>query len=133
MLRPRNNWAMKTLATLAVTAALLTLGACKQETVVAGDLDDMKDEMAAAKKVELPPAVLSTKAYRCKDNSIVYIDLFVGDKMANLRETKDGTPVQLKAEEAGKALQGDGGYSVSGSGSTLTVSRPGHGTQACKA
>jgi hypothetical protein len=133
MLRPRNEFPMKTFATLAAAAALLALGACKQETVVSGDLDDMKAEVASAKKVELPPSVLSTKAYRCKDNSIVYIDLFVGDKMANLRETKEGTPVMLKADEAGKPLLGDGGYSVSGSGSALTVTRPGHGTQSCKA
>jgi hypothetical protein len=133
MLRPRNKPSMKTFALLAASAALLVLGACKQETVVSGDLDDMKDQMASAKKVDLPPSVLSTKAYRCKDNSIVYIDLFVGDKMANVRETKDGRPVQLKADEAGKPMLGDGGYSVSGNGSALTVTRPGHGTQTCKA
>jgi hypothetical protein len=124
---------MKTLTLVATAAALFTLGACKQETVVARTGDDMQAELAAAKKVELPPAVKSSKAYRCKDNSIVYIDLFEGDKMANIRDSKDGTPIMLKADEAGKPLIADGGYSVSGSGATLTVERLGKGSQACKA
>lgn len=124
---------MKTLSMLAASAALLALGACKQETVKPTDLDDMKAEVAAAKPVELPPAVKSSKAYRCKDNSLVYIDLFAGDKMANLRDKKDGTPTMLKADEAGKPLTAQGGYSVSGSGDTLTVERPGKGSQTCKA
>ena len=124
---------MKTLTLAAAAAALLALGACKQETVISGDRDDMKDELAAAKKVELPPSVKSSKSYRCKDNSIVYIDLFEGDKMASIRDSKDGMPTMLKADEAGKPLIADGGFSVSGTGATLTVERPGKGTQACKA
>lgn len=124
---------MKTLSLAAAAAALLTLGACKQETVVASNGDDMQEQLAAAKKVELPPSVKSSKAYRCKDNSIVYIDLFEGDKMASIRDSKDGMPTMLKADEAGKPLIADGGYSVSGSGATLTVERPGKGSQACKA
>jgi hypothetical protein len=124
---------MKTLSLAAAAAALIALGACKQETVVARNGDDMQAELAAAKKVELPPSVKSSKSYRCKDNSIVYIDLFEGDKMASIRDTKDGMPTMLKADEAGKPLIADGGFSVSGSGATLTVERPGKGSQACKA
>ena len=120
------------LAPLAAAAVFLTLGACKQETIVARTGDDMQNQLANAPKVELPPAVKSSKAYRCKDNSLVYIDLFQGDKMANVRTTKTSTPVMLKADEAGKPLIAEG-YSVSGTGDTLTVERPGKGTQACKA
>jgi len=123
---------MTKLIMFAAAAAVLTLGACKQETIVAKTGDDMQGELAAAPKVELPPAVKSTKAYRCKDNSLVYIDLFQGDKLANIRDTKDGTPTQLKAEEAGKPMVA-AGYAVSGSGDTLTVERPGRGSQSCKA
>ena len=120
------------LAPLAAAAALLALGACKQETIVARTGDDMQNELANAPKVELPPAVKSSKAYRCKDNSLVYIDLFQGDKMANIRSEKTGTPTQLKADDAGEPLIAPG-YSVSGTGDTLTVERPGKGSQACKA
>jgi hypothetical protein len=122
---------MKTLPLIAAGAALLALGACKQETVIAGDHDDMKEAVAAAPKVVLPPSVKSSKAYRCKDNSIVYIDFFQGDKTANLRAAKDAPPTQLTAAEAGQPLVAEG-YSVSGSGSTVTVMRPGKGSQACK-
>lgn len=123
---------MKTLSLAVAAAALLTLGACKQETVVASNGDDMQEQLAAAKKVELPPAVKSSKAYRCKDNSIVYIDLFEGDKMASIRDSKDGMPTVLKADAVGKPLIADGGFSIIGSGATLFVERPGKGSQACK-
>lgn len=133
MLHSRNKCLMKTALAFAATAALFALGACKQETVKQTDLDDMKSEVAAAKKVELPPSVKSSKAYRCEDNTLVYVDLFEGDKMASVRDKKDGMPTMLKAEEAGKPLTAEGGYSVSVSGSSLSVTRPGKGTQSCKA
>ncbi len=122
---------MNKLIPLAAAVALSALGACKQETIVAERRDDMKAQLDAAPKVVLPPSVRESKAYRCKDNSIVYIDFFQGDKMANLRSTKDGAPVMLKADEAGKPLVAEG-YSLTGTGSTVAVERPGKGSQSCK-
>lgn len=120
--------------TLAAVAALITLSACQQETIVGGRKDDMADELAAAPKVVLPPSIKSTKAYRCKDGSLVYIDLFQGDKMANLRSTENGTPTKLDAPEAGQPMVAEGGYSLSVSGdNSVSVTQPGKAAQACKA
>lgn len=114
-------------------AALIALSACQQETIVAGRKDDMAEELAAAPKVVLPPALKSAKAYRCKDASLIYVDLFQGDKMANLRATKDGAPVKLEAAEVGQPLVAEGGYSMTVSGETVTVTQPGKAAQVCKA
>lgn len=112
-------------------AAILALAACKQETIVADDNDDMKDEIAAARPVELPPSIKSAHTYRCKDNSLVYIDLFEGDMMANVRTEKAGTPVVLRAEKAGDPLVADG-YSLTGDDTAVTLTLPGKGSQGCK-
>ena len=122
---------MTKLASLAAAAALLALGACKQETVIAGDHDDMKAAVAAAPKVVLPPSVKESKSYRCKDNSLIYVDFFSGDKMANLRDTKTGPATKLEAPEAGKPMVAEG-YSLTGTGSSVTVTRPGKESQTCK-
>ena len=118
--------------TLAAVAALFALSACGQQTIVAERKDDMAEELAAAPKVVLPPALKSAKAYRCKDGSLIYVDLFQGDKTAMLRATKDGAPVKLEAPEVGQPLVAEG-YSVTVAGETLTVTQPAKPAQACKA
>lgn len=118
--------------TLTAVAVLFALTACQQETIVAGRKDDMAEELAKAPKVVLPPALKSTKAYRCKDGGLIYVDLFQGDKMANLRSSENGPATKLEAPEAGQPMVGEG-YSMTVSGTGITVTQPGKGTQACKA
>lgn len=128
---------MKTRFTLmfAAGSALLALSACntEPETIVAGGpRDDMADELANAAPVELPPSVKESKTYRCKDNSLVFVDFLSDDKSANIRLEKNGTPTQVKAPEAGQPMVAEG-YSLSGSGASVTLELPGKGSQACKA
>jgi hypothetical protein len=123
---------MQRTTTMAV-AALFALSACQQETIVAGRKDDMAEELAKAPKVVLPPSIKSTKAYRCKDGGLVYVDLFQGDKMANLRTTENGPATKLEAPEAGQPMVAEGGYSMTVSGETVNVTQPGKGAQSCKA
>ena len=117
---------------LVVVATLLTLSACQQETIVAGRKDDMAEELAKAPKVVLPPSIKSTQSYRCKDGSLIYVDLFQGDKMANLRNTDTGPATKLEAPEAGQPMVAEG-YTMTVSGNSLTVTQPGKGSQTCKA
>lgn len=127
----------RTLTIITIAAAAALAGCNKEEhNIVAGELDDpMANELANAAPVELPPSIQASKSYRCKDNSIVYVDWLSDGASANLRADKNGAPVQVRAAEAGKPMTADGGYSVSGTqaGSTVTVSRPGKGSQSCKA
>ena len=117
---------------LVAVAALFALSACKQETIVGGRKDDMAEELAKAPKVVLPPSLKSTKAYRCKDGSLAYVDLFQGDKMASLRATASGPATKLEAPEAGQPMVADG-YSLTVSGNSITLTLPGKGSQSCKA
>lgn len=124
---------MKRIATLTTAAALLALAACSkpEPEIVDTNPDPMANEIANAAPVELPPAVTDSGIYRCKDNSVVYVD-FLGDKSsANVRTAKDGTPVQVKAPAAGETMTGEGGFSVSGSGKTVQIAVNGGAAQSC--
>ncbi len=126
--------AMKNLLLLAVASAALV--GCQKETI---DPGAEKEEVAAANaanapKVVLPPSITATKTYRCKDNSLVYID-WLSDKMtANFRAEQTGAPVQLKSALAGEAMTAEG-YSLTGdaTAASITLTRPGKGAQSCKA
>ncbi len=113
---------------LVVAAAL---AGCNKETTAA---DPMATELAKAKPVELPPAILASKTYRCKDNSVVDVDFLNDNKTVAVRSTSDGPPTLLTMVEAGKPYTAEG-YSLTGTatGSSVTLTRPGKGSQSCKA
>jgi len=117
---------------LFAVAALLTLGACNSEPeVIETNPDPMANQIANAAPVELPPAVTDSAIYRCKDNSVVYVD-FLGDKTsANVRTSKDASPVQVKAGAEGGAMTGGNGFSVEGTGETVQIAVNGGPAQSC--
>jgi hypothetical protein len=124
--------------TILALASAAALAGCSNEDhnlVVGGPDDPMANQLANAAPVELPPSIAASKIYRCKDNSIVYVDWLSDNKSANLRTEKNGTPTQLKGEEAGAAMTAEGGYSLTGTpaASSINLSRPGTGSQSCKA
>jgi hypothetical protein len=126
---------------LLIITAAAALAACNSEPeVVGGQPDPMKDELAKAAPVELPPAIEASKTYRCKDNGLVRIDWLQGGKGAYVHG--DGqTQTHLKPAEIveGKPpstdLTAEGGYVLKGeaTASTVTLTLPGKGAQACKA
>ena len=118
------------------------LVACNKEshTIVGGDQPDpMKDELAKAAPVELPPAIASTKTYRCKDNSLVQIDWLADNKGAYVHGA-DRTQTHVKPAEpvegqpASTDLIAEGGYVLKGNAtaSTVNLTMPGKGAQVCK-
>lgn len=117
---------------IASSAALLVLAACNPKTTtntVVASSDPMSANFKAP-PVELPPSIKSTKAYRCADNSVVYVDLFNGDQRANVRQTGRGESTVLRSEQPGQPLIADG-YEVIVNGESLSVTRPGHPKQKC--
>ena len=115
------------------------LVACKQETIVAGEQPDpMKDELAKAAPVELPPAIAATKTYRCKDNALVRIDWLQGGKGAYLHgEGQEQTHLKVaesvEGQPASTDLTAEGGFVLKGNAAASSVSLtvPGKGAQAC--
>jgi len=126
-------------ASAAAAGLLLTLlSACNSQpnNIVVGPQDDMKEALSKAKPVELPPALVASKSYRCEDNSVVYVDYFGDNKSANLRvKSKTSTPIMLKADQPGQPMTAEGGYAVSGQpgASSVQVTLPGKKEQACTA
>jgi len=113
----------------------LALAACNSqpENIVVGPQDDMKDQVAHAKPVELPPSISATKTFRCKDNSVAYVDFYSDGKSVGFRTKKDGAPTILKAPAAGQPMVADGGFAVSGTAtaSTVSITQPGKPKQDC--
>ena len=120
--------------TAASIAVLVPLAACNQEPEVinAGPPDTQAEDLAAAAPVELPPSIIASRTYRCKDNSLVYID-FLSNQKANYRTVKGGEPAAVLTSAApGEPYVADG-YSVSSSDTEINLTAPGKGSQSCKA
>ncbi|MFM9828978.1 MAG: hypothetical protein ACKVOB_09585 [Sphingomonas sp.] len=117
----------------AIALLALPLAACdnKPEVVTTTAPDPMADELKQTAKVVLPPSMKASVTFRCKDNSLVYVDFFSGDKQATLRTVKDGAPIKLTAETAGEPLTADG-YSLTGTPKAITLTQPGKGALTCK-
>jgi hypothetical protein len=119
-------------AAAASIAALTLLAACNSEpeTVSGGPADPDAQAVANAAPVELPPAIVASKTFRCKDNSLVYVDFF-NNNTADFRTEKGGTATKLTSAGDGQAYTAEG-HSVAGNTDTTTIAYPGHGSQSCK-
>ena len=71
----------------------------------------------------------ASRAYRCHDNSLVYIDFF-SNNPALVRSTRGGAPTILTAQ-GGQPPYTAPGYSVSANSERISYTSPSHGTQAC--
>ena len=103
---------------LGVAAAL---AGCNKEdhTIVAGGPQEVPDNALANGPVTLPPSVTASKAYRCKDNSLVYID-WLSDGSARAKKKRD---------EVGTAIA-TGSPMLKGDAHATTITYNG---QSCKA
>ncbi|WP_404712051.1 hypothetical protein [Sphingomonas sp. MMS24-J13] len=126
------NIALRTLP----LSALILLAACdtKPTTIVGGGPVDMDAaKIKAAPPVKLPPAMLASKQYRCKDNKVVYVDWFNDGTSANFKAKKDATPVALTAPAAGQPYVG-GDVTVTGAADAKSITvKQGGSSQACDA
>ena len=124
---------MKSLPLLTAATLALTLGACqkpKPTVIDSTSPDPMASQLANAAPVTLPPVMTSSVTFRCKDNSLAYIDFFKGNTQANVHPTKGATPVVLKADKDGDPLTG-GGYTLTGNEDAITLTKPNGATLEC--
>ncbi len=125
----------RTLALAALAATALVGCSKKNNTIVADSAGDRNTPVSAPiDPASLPPAIVASKIYRCKDNHLIYIDWLADNASANVRTDKNGAATLVKAPEAGKAMVSDSGYSLTGSatGSSINVTLPGGGAESCK-
>ena len=119
---------------IALIALPLLLAACEKQQPEVVDTtapDPLATQLANAAPVELPPALKASVTFRCKDNSLVYVDFFQGDTQANFRTDRAAPPTGLKAEAAGEPFVAEG-YSVDGDPKAVTVTQPGKAPIACR-
>lgn len=116
----------------AAALLVLTLSACENKPTEVSTIapDPMASVLANKAPVELPPAIKKEVTFRCKDNSLVHITFFEGDKQALVKATENGTPVKLTAEQAGDPLKADG-YVMKGTVKAVTLTQPGKPEQLC--
>lgn len=133
---------MKTLITFsALAASAFALAACNNSNAddAAASAEVAANEATPAAPVTLPPAVVASKTYRCRDGSVVYVDFLsntgdlAGSMNANIRtENVAGSSTQLTKSDAEGLYEAEG-YSVSGTGDSVTIAVPGKNAQTCKA
>ena len=124
--------AMKALTLIAAAALTLSLAACnnnKPQVVDTTSPDPMASQLANAAPVALPPSMIATVSFRCKDNSLASVDFFKGNTQANLHIGKDPVVV-LKADKDGDPLTGSG-YTMTGDQDNITLTKPGGSALSC--
>lgn len=113
-------------------AAVFVLAGCQEKTESFNDTtpDPQASELANAAPVTAPPPMIkSSHSYRCKDNSLIFVDFMTDDLTANFKPAKDGAITVLKAPAAGQSfVSEDGATTIAGSGASVTY----NGTS-CKA
>ena len=119
--------------TAAAVATIIGLAACNTEPeVVQINKDDpMAEALRNAGPVAPPPMIQASRMYRCRDNSLYYVDFYTNHS-AMVRTEEGGDPVaMLNAESGNPPYVGQEGYSISGNGEQVSISAPGHGSQSC--
>lgn len=117
----------------APVAALLSLAACSNEPEVvdANPPDPQAEALANAAPVELPPAILASRTYRCRDNSLLYATFYTNNTVRVSAEQGTGGTT-LTATAAGEPYVAEG-YSLSANADEVSYTAPGAGTQSCSA
>jgi hypothetical protein len=115
---------------LIVLAAAAALAGCNSEDhTIVSDPTGGPSNVAANADVKLPPAIVGSHKYRCKDNSLISID-WLSDGTANsARVTAGDTTVTVAQAEAGGPYTAADGASLTGDPQATNVTYKG---QSCK-
>ncbi len=122
----------KSILSAASLAAIFALPACSNEPeVIDPNPDPRAAELANAAPVEAPPAIANSRAYRCKDNSLIYADFYTNGT-ATVKEGQAGMPTMLTAADGNPPYVAEG-YSLSANAAQVSYTAPDKGTRSCKA
>ena len=100
-LESRGNMNRTLCSTLLVAAA--ALAGCNQSD---GDTSANETQKNVAAPVVLPPAIAASHAYRCEDNSLLYVDWY-SDGTARVKASQNEIGTAVPAEEVATVLNGD--------------------------
>lgn len=117
----------------ASAAALATLAGCNSEpeAITVNRYDPQAEALKNAAPVAPPPMVQASRTYRCRDNSLVYIDFYTNNT-ATVRNERGGDVAATLTSPDGTAAYTADGYSVSGNTPTITYTGPGKNGISCR-
>ena len=90
-------------------AAAAALAGCDQSdhTITAqGPYDPQANASANSASVTLPPSIAASKTYRCKDNSLVYVDWYA-DGSARVKAARNEAGNPVAAADVAAMLKGN--------------------------
>ncbi len=93
----------RTIALIAFAA--VALAGCEKETIQGGGAyDPMANQVAnAVENVSLPPSIVASHQYRCKDNSLVSVDWLSDGTTNTARATRQGGTAVTLTQAPGAA------------------------------
>ena len=100
-LESRGNMNRTLCSTLLVAAA--ALAGCNQSD---GDTNANETQANVAAPVVLPPSIAASHAYRCSDNSILYVDWY-SDGTARVKASRSEAGTSVPAADVPTVLKGD--------------------------
>ena len=114
---------------LVAIAAAAALAGCNNESQAEMDAANQAANEAANANVKLPPAIVGSHKYRCKDNSLLAIDWLSDGTTNSARATPEGgATITLAQAEAGGPYAAEGA-SLTGDPQAQSVTFKG---QSCK-
>ena len=121
---------LRNITKAAAFSALVLVAACASEPEnIGAPVDPQAEALKNAPPVELPPSQIASRAYRCADNSLFYVEFF-NNNTARIGTERNGERTQLRAAAEGEPYTAEG-YSVSGSGNENRITAPGKPAQNC--
>jgi hypothetical protein len=115
---------------LFVAASSITACSLKGQTIDP-NLADRAAERASP-KLPLPPSITKSYVYRCRDDSVVYVDFLSDGLSADLRTADNGPIIRLQAPAPDKSFAG-GGYALAGHNAAIKFTKPGGRAEPCAA
>ena len=119
----------RSLTIIAIVAAA-GLSACdnSDHTIIAGpNIDDpMANAVQNLDSIELPPSIVASNVYRCKDNSLVYIDWLSNDSLRIKANRNEVGTTLARGEDGTYAAEGQ---AVTGSAADQAITING---QSCR-
>lgn len=98
---------MKRLLCSTLLAAAAALAGCDQSDhnlTSSGPYDPKAGNVTNSAAVTLPPAISAQKAYRCKDNSLLYVDWY-SDGSARVKNARNEAGTQVPAPPEANAAE----------------------------
>ena len=121
----------------AVCAAMFALASCsdnsRQVTINDQANQNVAENTASidSNRVELPPSITRSPAYRCQDGQALYVDVMSEGNAVLVRDSRTDTPVRLEREGGQGSFTGDG-RTLSDTDDEVIYASPERASQMCR-